>query len=396
MHIMHLVESVLLGTAGLFGVFGNILILICVLLYSALRRSSNVFVVCLAITDLIVCIYVIPVAIVTSYTNVATSQPIFCEISAFIFTTSSGVSTQFLALIAIQRYIYVCKPLTRSRHLFRPKWISLIVSAVWILVASLAAQGWSGWTSYMFDRDLEVCTLKTNASKSFNIIAAVLAVIGPLIIMTFSYGSVIHTALRSRCRLQAGASLHRTSTFRNSVQSQGTGHSSIAVSEPRSDSLLHNSIPRDNCYKSEVKVVCTVVMLVIVFTVCWLPAAIVMVFGDMFLNLKKIAIWGVLLNSCCNFILYGILNGNFRHCYKQLYHSVIRCKFIRYGEYRMNGSQRPDISTLAGTSPVRTILQSSQPSHNPTVATPAVRTSETSTLCSEDNSQTIALAPVVE
>jgi hypothetical protein len=98
------------------GVFGNTLLIITVATQRSLRRKHFMFVFSMAVADLIVSGYVVPiwlVAVATGRYPVVNGQ--HCTVNSFLFCLCFYGSIYMLMLIAINRYMMVCKPVLYQR-----------------------------------------------------------------------------------------------------------------------------------------------------------------------------------------------------------------------------------------------------------------------------------------
>lgn len=138
-------QRVLIGTLciciSLSGLFGNSLVIFAVYVSRKLRNATNVFVVNLAVADLITCFFIIPnvIALLARYEWPFADW--ICASSAAILMTCVGVSLYTLGAISINRFILITKTVTEYQKIYGSKrnivtWL-LIVWVVPVLVVNI-------------------------------------------------------------------------------------------------------------------------------------------------------------------------------------------------------------------------------------------------------------------
>ncbi len=108
---------------------------------------------------------------------------------------------------------------------------------------------------------------------------------------------------------------------------------------------------KENCFqqKKEHRLLVTLVAIVVLFILFWLPAIVVLSAGGIWEAMPSvlwpIAIWLALCNSAVNSIVYGVMNKNFRAGYLDLIEHM--CCFWRFvpdpDTRRFGASPRPRI-----------------------------------------------------
>ena len=326
------------------GTLGNLLLLLTICLYKKLRTHNNVFVVNLAITDVIVCTILIPALIVSSHTDLLRSLENMCHVIASLMLFHCGASTQYVMWIAVQRYIHVCGSHSWLRRMMLGKRILGVVLITWGYCLLLATQGWTGWTRYTIDPDTQICTLDIEASLSYNIVITILSVILPFSVILLCYFLIIRKVDRSRCRLKT------TSTQRLKVES-----------------LVNQSAERQakSNLCAEVKLILTLSCIIVTFLACWTPALVCLLFHDYIpRNINTFTAYSVLFHSCVNPVLYGVMNGNFRKYYKLFFSGLTSCGPCKHDEYQFETVKQQEASTMAcisqiiGTSSNRNVIAS--------------------------------------
>ena len=202
------------STIMLSSLVGNALILVILHQRKELRKTTNFFIVNMAVSDFVYPISVIPLRL-AKISSSSTRWPLgsttgfFCKVIKFLFSTSYAVSAGSLVCIAVDRFVAVVFPM--KAHLVSSRFRSVVIVAIWI---------WAGMTNaldlYVYGlvelRNGETaCTHFNNLIFSFKIYKIVrigLFIIGPLIIITILY-CVIAVTLKKQDRSLRGTSVHQ-------------------------------------------------------------------------------------------------------------------------------------------------------------------------------------------
>ncbi|XP_045200212.1 5-hydroxytryptamine receptor 2C-like [Mercenaria mercenaria] len=171
----------------LFGITGNILVCMAVSMEKRLQTVTNYFLFSLAVTDLHVCIIVMPMSIMNDFFGYWRFSHVLCS----VYTTSDVLmctsSILHLCSISLERYLAIRNPL-KSRN--KSKSIVLLkISLIWAAAAAISSPvtvlGVLDESNIFNNRQ---CTLTNN---EFIIYGSILAFFIPLIIMVVSYGLTI-------------------------------------------------------------------------------------------------------------------------------------------------------------------------------------------------------------
>lgn len=105
-----IVNVVLTSFIGITGTLGNILVIFAFIKFRTLRTITNIFVLQLAINDLVKASIILTIKSVNQASNATSNGRVLCQISGFLRTIGSCQSALLLAAIAIVRYFKVVKP----------------------------------------------------------------------------------------------------------------------------------------------------------------------------------------------------------------------------------------------------------------------------------------------
>ena len=169
-------------------VVGNLLVCLAVFRNHRLRKSSSVYIVCLAVTDLSTGVLVFPINVITLATGNFPGRTASCWFQAITSFYFVKVSILTMAMIAVQRYLKVVKP-NKHREIFTFRFfvwsIAFICSlaAVSVTILAVTANG------VHFYEGFPVCMMNMDR---ITIVVAVdtLGVLSPLLLISLSYFSI--------------------------------------------------------------------------------------------------------------------------------------------------------------------------------------------------------------
>ncbi|EHB10961.1 Melatonin receptor type 1A [Heterocephalus glaber] len=113
-------------------IVGNLLVILSVYGNKKLRNAGNMFVVSLAVADLVVAVYPYPLVLTSIFNNGWNLGYLHCQISAFLMGLSVISSVFNITGIAINRYCYICHSLKYDK-LYSDKNSLCYVFLIWIL-----------------------------------------------------------------------------------------------------------------------------------------------------------------------------------------------------------------------------------------------------------------------
>ncbi|CAB4060485.1 NPFR [Lepeophtheirus salmonis] len=136
----------------IFGSLGNLLVIMVVIRNSAMRTARNVFIVNLAISDLMLCLITMPLTLVEILyqTWQFGDYPLACPIAALLQATSIFVSTISITAIALDRRHLIVKPHVPATGI---KCMLAFVPLIWGCALTLASplaiwktlENWTEW-----------------------------------------------------------------------------------------------------------------------------------------------------------------------------------------------------------------------------------------------------------
>ncbi|KAF7651833.1 hypothetical protein LDENG_00104840 [Lucifuga dentata] len=334
---------------------GNILVCLIILENRRMRTVTNLFILNLAISDLLVGIFCIPTTLVD---NLITGWPfsnVVCKTSGFVQGTSVSASVFTLVAIAVERFRCIVFPL-------RPKLTVLVAKAatvlIWVLAVAIMCPAAVALTveqvphHYMVNNDdynhtypiytcyenfanpkmrkvynhtypIYTCYENFANPKMRKVYTAVLfshIYMVPLTVITLMYGSI-------------GVKLY-TSVVANREPQLANG--TVQVRSRRGGHISQKKI----------KVIKMLILVTLVFMLSWLPLWTLMMMAD-YAGLDRdqlellssyifpFAHWLAFSNSSINPIIYGYYNENFKRgfqafCKSRPFCCLMRCQLWRW------------------------------------------------------------------
>ncbi|XP_075466233.1 melatonin receptor type 1A [Ascaphus truei] len=289
-------------------ILGNLLVILSVYRNRKLRNAGNIFVVSLAVADLVVAIYPYPVVLTSIFRKGWNLGYFHCQISGFLMGISVVGSIFNIAGVAMNRYCYICQSLKYDK-LYSDKNSLFYVILIWVLTfIAIVPNLFVG--SLQYDPRIYSCTFTQSVSSTYTIAVVFFHFILPITIVTFCYLRIWILVIQVRRRVKPDNKPKlKPHDFRNFV---------------------------------------TMFVVFVLFAVCWAPlnfiGLAVAVNPDTII--PRIPEWLFVgsyymayFNSCLNAIIYGLLNQNFRREYKRILISICTAKLF-FQESSNDGAEK--------------------------------------------------------
>ncbi|XP_059537094.1 melatonin receptor type 1A [Myotis daubentonii] len=278
-------------------ILGNLLVILSVYRNKKLRNAGNIFVVSLAVADLVVAVYPYPLVLTSILNDGWNLGYLHCQVSGFLMGLSVIGSIFNITGIAINRYCYICHSLRYDR-LYSNKNSLCCVLLIWILtLAAIAPNLRIGTLQY--DPRIYSCTFAQSVSSAYTIAVVVFHFLVPMVIVVFCYLRIWILVLQVRRRVKPDHKPKlKPQDFRNFV---------------------------------------TMFVVFVLFAICWAPLNLIglAVASDPAGMVPRIPEWLFVasyymayFNSCLNAIIYGLLNQNFRKEYRRIIVSLCTARMF--------------------------------------------------------------------
>ncbi|XP_013409099.1 octopamine receptor 1-like [Lingula anatina] len=271
---------------------GNILVLTVIIKNKHMQTKTNAFIANLAVADLLVAIVDMPMALITVIEGDWVFGDTLCVLNGFTVVFFLTVSVHTLMYIAVFKYITITHPMSKVLTKTR---VGYMIAAPWIwgLIASSMGAFWL--SDFTFKPGATQCgpnypTEAPEHAYAFIIIFSCYFV--PIIVMVGSYISIF---------IQIRAHLSR-------MKANTTQDHDVIVSQ-------------------EKQMTVTLLIMIIVFFVCWTPFMVYCIFASAVEDkttipheLHALGYWLGYMNSVCNPIIYALRVPKFQDGYQKLFY----------------------------------------------------------------------------
>lgn len=191
-----LILTVIIPTIG-----GNILVILAVSLEKKLQYATNYFLMSLAVADLLVGLFVMPIALLTIMFEATWPLPlVLCPAWLFLDVLFSTASILHLCAISVDRYIAIKKPIQANQYNSRATALIKII-VVWLISIGIALPvPIKGIETDVANPNNITCVLTKDRFGSFMLFGSLASFFTPLAIMIVTYFLTIH-ALQKKAYL---------------------------------------------------------------------------------------------------------------------------------------------------------------------------------------------------
>uniref|UniRef100_A0A8D0CI66 Opsin 1 (cone pigments), short-wave-sensitive 2 n=1 Tax=Scleropages formosus TaxID=113540 RepID=A0A8D0CI66_SCLFO len=208
----HLGTSILFNSLAFFtfflfvaGTIINSLTIVCTIQYKKLRSHLNYILVNLAVSNLLVSTFGSFLAFYAFWNKYFVWGPMTCKLEGFASTLGGMVSLWSLAVIAVERYLVICKPISNFTFKNTHALIGCVIP--WVFGSISAVPPLFGWSRYIPEGLQCSCgpdwyTVKNKYNNESYVMFLFCFCFGiPLFIIVFSYSQLLFT-LKSAARAQ--------------------------------------------------------------------------------------------------------------------------------------------------------------------------------------------------
>ncbi|KAK3593577.1 hypothetical protein CHS0354_018668 [Potamilus streckersoni] len=335
----------------ILAVLGNTLVIVTLIQNKRMRTVTNVFLLNLSISDLLLAVFCMPFTIIPMLLQNFIFGPTICVMIRYLQAVSVSVSCFTLVAISLERYFAICRPL-ESR-----KWQTLshsykTIAVCWFLAflfsVPIAIFTKFRWLPHGNAQCREIWD-SLALHKAYTLFLDIILLVLPVIVMSLSYGKIAHTLSRGLKMEKQEMEIidglngtNNTGSFGRGSLRDGFGRT-IAPSEDTEMGRAsktskrrfdyHRGIRQSNSEKSRAakkRVIRMLFVIVLEFFLFWTPVFVIQTWKTFDENNAVKNVSPVLLSiffllsyvsSCCNPITYCFMNKKFR----QGFISVFRC-----------------------------------------------------------------------
>ncbi|XP_061646635.1 melanopsin-A-like isoform X2 [Phyllopteryx taeniolatus] len=198
-HAHYTIGSVILAI-GITGMVGNFLVIYAFSRSRSLRTPANMFIINLAVTDLLMCVTQAPVFFVSSMHKRWIFGEKACELYAFCGALFGICSMVTLTVIALDRYVVITRPLTSIGVLSRKRAL-VVLAAAWTYSLGWSLPPFFGWSAYVPEGLLTSCTWDyvtfTPSVRAYTMLLFVFVFFVPLLVIVCCYVSIFRAVRRT-------------------------------------------------------------------------------------------------------------------------------------------------------------------------------------------------------
>ncbi|XP_032326943.1 alpha-1A adrenergic receptor isoform X6 [Camelus ferus] len=272
--------GVILGSLIIFGVLGNILVILSVACHRHLHSVTHYYIVNLAVADLLLTSTVLPFSAIFEILGYWAFGRVFCNIWAAVDVLCCTASILGLCIISIDRYIGVSYPLRYPTIVTQKRGLMALL-CVWALSLVISVGPLFGWRQPA-PEDETICQI--TEEPGYVLFSALGSFYVPLAIILVMYCRVYVVAKRESRGLKSGLKTDKSDSeqvtlriHRKNAPAGGSGVSSAKNKTHFSVRLLK--------FSREKKAAKTLGIVVGCFVLCWLPFFLVMPIGIPFRHL---------------------------------------------------------------------------------------------------------------
>ena len=288
--VVRVVIPVIFGLIAFLGFVGNILVIIVVASNKQMQNTTNVLIINLAVADLVFIVVCVPFTAVRFVVSNWPFGTIFCKLYQYVIHVTAYASVYTLVLMSLDRYLAVVYPIkSMTWRVVRNAYLA--IGASWLIICLCNAPILQQYEIVSFGDEYFCENPKfvevSYYGKLFYGCFFAFAFLIPLSIV-----SVLYTIMIKRL-------LHR-----------GVGRGTKSAETMR----------------AKRRVTRMVVVVVLIFAICWLPVQLIFVIQSFgvypetipYISIKLASNCLAYMNSCVNPILYAFLSDNFRKSFRRL------------------------------------------------------------------------------
>ena len=301
---MVILEGSLLVVLNILSLIGNVLVCLSVYRNPRLRTPTNLYIIALALSDLLSATFVMPIAEMILFTGKWPFGERLCQFHAFISLFVIYVSPATMSLTAINRYVRICRTNASYKKIFSPKKSRFCLAFVWLFVACyIGIPRVAEVQGFEFVPGYAQCSIKHLGEKAKIIhytIVLTLFLVLPSFATAFCYIKVLKTIRQHKIEIHPSISHMR-----------------------RQGNDARISVQEINLSRSLFIVVFT-------FMLCWIPLWVIVILRRFFIihmprNVELLCMFFLYISNTINPVIYAGMNSSFRSEFRR----IITCQSRR-------------------------------------------------------------------
>ena len=290
-----ILEGSLLVVLNILSLIGNVLVCLSVYRNPRLRTSTNVYIIALAISDLLSAVFVMPLAEVILFSGKWPFGDTICQLHAFISLFVIYVSPATMSLTAVNRYVRICRSSATYKKIFSHRKSRVWLAFIWLFVACyIAIPRVANWQGFEFVPGYAQCSIKhlgEGAKLIHYIIVLSLFLVLPLFATALCYTKVLKTIRQHKMGILPSLSQRRRNESRITVQ--------------------------------EIKLSRSLFIVVFTFMACWVPLWVIVILRRFFVvhmprNVELLCMFFLYISNTINPAIYSGMNSAFRSEFRRI------------------------------------------------------------------------------
>ena len=280
------VEVISLVILNALSLTGNILVCMSVYKNVRLRTTTNLYIIALAVSDLLSAVFVMPIGIGVLITGEWIFGEAICQLHAFFSLFVIYISPVTMGLTAVNRYVRTCRSTQQYDRFFSARKSRLLLAMVWFSVACYTVvPRLVGLQAYEFVPGYAQCSIAhlSEIGKTIHYsIVLIFFFLTPLIATLFSYKRVAKVIRQHNINALSSLSLH------------------------------------------EIKLSKSLFAIVFAFMICWIPFWVIVVLRRFRLvaimprNVELLCMFFLYLSNTINPFIYAGMNPVFRREFQNI------------------------------------------------------------------------------
>lgn len=299
-----------LSTIIFFSISGNILVCVAIYTDRQLRKLGNLFLVSLALADLLVSSLVMTFAVANDLMGYWLFGQKFCEVWMSLDVMCSTASILNLCAISLDRYIHIRNPL-RYEQWMNKCTVCASIGLVWFLSLLISFLPMNlGWHSpsdddqevAQVDPSRPICAL--NFTPTYAIVSSCISFYIPCVVMVALYAQLYRYAQKHVKIIKAQTRPMLLASYQhNGSANQDSSHHAYHISDH--------------------KAAITLGIIMGVFLICFVPFFVTNIVYALCKTCVSVLLWQILtwlgyFNSMLNPIIYSIFNTEFRDAFRRI------------------------------------------------------------------------------
>ena len=300
------VEVASLIILNVLSLVGNTLIFVSAYSNKRLRTTTNLYIIALALSDLISALIVMPLSTGVLISGKWIYGEAICQLHAFFCMFAIYVSSVTMGLTAVNRYTKMCKSDKQYKKWFSMKKSRMLLAFAWVFVACyIVIPRLLGLQKYDFVPGYAQCSvihLSDFKKKIHYGIVVALFFLTPLTATIFCYAKV--AKIIRQHNTTASATLERCSIAQVIIPRQFSGRNKLS--------------------KHEIKLSKSLFVVVFAFMICWIPFWIIVILrrfhlvGKLPRNVELFCMFLFYLSNTINPFIYAGMNPAFRREFRKI------------------------------------------------------------------------------